>query len=184
MPQKIAERLLWAVDTLAVEASHHVLEIGCGTGVAAAVLCERLTEGKVTAIDRSQGMIDRAQEKYAAQIAAGRASFIAASLAEANFGSKQFDKIFAVNVNMFWQEAGRELTILKAHLALGGALYLFYQPPSTEKTQVIASKVKSHLEDNGFVVREVLFKELDAVLAVCIVAVPDAGNGYKSPFSA
>lgn len=171
MPEKIAERLLWAVDIIATAPDDHVLEIGCGTGTAAALLCERLTGGgKLTALDRSQTMIAQAREKNAAHIAARRADFIAAPLAEADFGSARFNKIFAVNVNVFWQQPARELAVIRAWLAPEGTLYLFYQPPAREKAQEIVEKVTAHLDEGGFTVREVLTKELDTARVVCVAA--------------
>ena len=60
MPAGIPERLTWAVEMLAVEPADQVLEIGCGTGVALSLLCERIDGGGVTAIDRSAVMVRRA----------------------------------------------------------------------------------------------------------------------------
>jgi hypothetical protein len=39
----IPERIRWGIGTLAVEAGDRLLEIGGGPGVAASLVCERLT---------------------------------------------------------------------------------------------------------------------------------------------
>ncbi len=58
MASKPLERFVWAVDTLALDPADRVLEVGCGHGVAVSLVCERLTSGRITAIDRSKKMIE------------------------------------------------------------------------------------------------------------------------------
>jgi precorrin-6B methylase 2 len=57
MGAAIADRIRWAVDVLAVSPSDRLLEIGCGNGAAVASICRALTDGSITAIDRSDTMI-------------------------------------------------------------------------------------------------------------------------------
>jgi precorrin-6B methylase 2 len=56
----VPRRVLWAVETLAVEPDDQLLEIGCCGGVAVSLICERLRKGTITAIDRSSTMVERA----------------------------------------------------------------------------------------------------------------------------
>src|SRR5215208_1072963 len=102
MAGKPSERLVWAVDTLALDPVDCVLEVGCGHGVAVSLVCERLTSGRITAIDQSQKMIEMAVRRNREHIAAGRAVLKTAALEEADLGDERFDKVFAFNVAPFW----------------------------------------------------------------------------------
>jgi Methyltransferase domain len=73
MASKPSERFVWAVDTLALDPADRVLEVGCGHGVAVSLVCERLTSGRITAIDRSKKMIEMAARRNREHVAAGKA---------------------------------------------------------------------------------------------------------------
>lgn len=93
---KAAERLVWAVDTQDVQPGDRVMEIGCGHGVAVTLVCERLRTGHIVAIDRSRKMIEMATERNADHVDAGRASFQAKALRDADFGDARFDNAIGV----------------------------------------------------------------------------------------
>ena len=63
MASKPSERFVLAVDILALNPADRVLEVGCGHGVAVSLVCERLTGGRILAIDRSQKMIEMAARR-------------------------------------------------------------------------------------------------------------------------
>src|SRR5215211_8225061 len=102
MAGKASERFVWAVDTLEVRPADRLLEVGCGHGVAVSLVCERLTSGRITAIDRSSKMIEMAARRNREHIAGGRAVLKTAALETADFEDERFDKIFAFNVAPFW----------------------------------------------------------------------------------
>jgi SAM-dependent methyltransferase len=168
MATKIPQRLLWAVEVLAVQPDDQILEIGCGHGVAVSLICEKLGVGKITAIDQSEKMIETAKHRNKRCVALGRAVFHTVSLREANFPSGQFNKIFAVNVNVFWLNPAQELSVLKKLLLPTGILYLFYEPPTASKSTEIAEKVTRNFQNHGFSMKETLFNDD----GVCIVASP------------
>ncbi|MFD3579725.1 SAM-dependent methyltransferase [Streptomyces sp. NPDC058644] len=128
---RVPERLTAAVELLGAGPDDRVLEIGCGRGVAAALICERLVRGRLLGIDRSAAAIAAARERNAAAIASGRARFVRAVLADvrtAPLGT--YDKILACDVNVFWTgPATRELAIVSALLAPGGVLLIACTPP-------------------------------------------------------
>src|SRR5881397_1559831 len=101
---KASERFVWAVDTLEVRPADRLLEVGCGHGVAVSLVCERLTTGTITAIDRSPKMIEMATRRNRAHVDAGRAVLEAIALEDADLGDRRFDKVFAFNVAPFWQQ--------------------------------------------------------------------------------
>ena len=120
--RKVAERLVWAVDVLAVEPTDRLLEIGCGHGVAVSLVCEKLDGGTITAIDRSAKMIEMARKRNADHVAESMASFRNASLHQAAFDDSRFDTILAIHVGVFLRgQPARELKIIKDHLALEGS---------------------------------------------------------------
>ena len=49
----MSERLRHIVERMKIQPGDVVLEIGCGHGVAASYICERLRSGRLLAVDRS-----------------------------------------------------------------------------------------------------------------------------------
>jgi ubiquinone/menaquinone biosynthesis C-methylase UbiE len=127
----MSERLGAIVERLDVGPDDRVLEIGCGHGVAATFVCERLEGGRLTAIDRSAKMIEAATRRNAAYVEAGKAEFIVAELEDLDLGERRFDKIFAVRVGLFHRDPDRAHDIVGRWLAPGGAVFAFFDPPAS-----------------------------------------------------
>ena len=126
----MSERLRAVVERLDIRPEDRVLEIGCGHGVAATLVCERLEEGHLTAIDRSEKMIQAATRRNASYVEAGRADFLVADLEDLDLGDRRFDKIFAVRVGLFHREPERGRGTVERWLAPGGAVFVFFDEPS------------------------------------------------------
>ena len=120
-------RLRWAVDALGLWPGAHVLEIGCGHGVAATLICER--GGRLTALDRSARMIAAAERRNARWVAEGRAEFLVGALEEADLGDRRFDAILAVRVGLFHREPARARALAERWLAPGGRLLAVFDEP-------------------------------------------------------
>lgn len=112
-----------------IRPADRVLEIGCGHGVAASFICERLDDGRLVAIDRSAKMIDAAMRRNAGHVADGRAEFRVARFEDADFGGLRFDKILAVRVGLFHREAERARGLAERWLAPGGRLFAHFDTP-------------------------------------------------------
>jgi len=158
-----APRLTAAVELLAPQPDHQVLEIGCGPGVAAALVAERLTTGHLVAIDRSATAITRAEGRRP-----GRTTFVRTDLAGLEGYDAAFDQAFAVNVNVFWTgPADAECTTLLRVLRPGGRLLLVYEGPGG--TRDVTPTITANLARHGFST-EVLAQA--AVLAISAVRPP------------
>jgi ubiquinone/menaquinone biosynthesis C-methylase UbiE len=125
----VSERLRFIVDQLEIRPDDRVLEIGCGHGVAATFVCERLESGRLTAVDRSPKMIEAAARRNAEYVDAGKAEFLVAALEDLDLGDRVFDKIFAVRVGLFHRDPDRAHGLAEPWLAPGGTVFAFFDPP-------------------------------------------------------
>ena len=143
----IAPRHTAAVSALALTGNEAVLEIGCGHGVAVRLVLERLMGGTITALDRSEKMI----EAVRAAVADDRLRTRAEALEEADFGGERFDAIFAVNVDFNLRLGTRWPAMLKGLLKPGGRVVLaFDPPPDSSKGHAFAGKSLDRLAAVGF----------------------------------
>ncbi|WP_433577829.1 class I SAM-dependent methyltransferase [Nocardia brasiliensis] len=167
-------RFKWMVEVMGVRPTDLILEIGPGSSNSIAYLAARATDGRVVGIDRSATAIRRASKTHAALIDSGKARLVQAGLAEldpAQFlaehacGAAGFDKILAVNVNVFWTKRPvAELALLRRLLAPGGTLYLSYGygTPEAESCspKPAPGKLGDYLADAGFAVRVITAGDL------------------------
>jgi ubiquinone/menaquinone biosynthesis C-methylase UbiE len=123
------DRLRSIVDRLDIRPDDRVLEIGCGHGVAATLVCERLEGGRLTAIDRSPKMIEAAARRNAVYVEAGKAEFLVTDLEDLDLGDRRFDKVFAVRVGIFHRQPERARGLVERWLAPGGTVSALYDSP-------------------------------------------------------
>ena len=102
MARAIPERIRVAVESLDLQPDARVLEVGCGTGVAAELLCRRLPDGHVTALDRSGSAVAHAERRLARWVDVGIADVVECDLARFHGGGRPYDVVLAINVNVFW----------------------------------------------------------------------------------
>ena len=126
----MSERLRRIVDRLDLRPHDRVLEVGCGHGVAATFVCERLDGGRLTAVDRSPKMIEAAARRNAASVAAGTAEFLVAALEDMDLGDRRFDVVLAVRVGLFHREPERARRLAERWLAPGGRMHAVFDPPT------------------------------------------------------
>lgn len=170
MAQRIADRYRWALDVMEIAPSDHVLEIGCGNGTMASLLCERLTSGRLVAIDRSATMIARAEANNRHHITSGRAAFHTMSIDGFDAHGRHFDVVYAINVNVFWMEPTSGFGVIDSILAPEGSLFLFTQPPSAGKLRQIEMGTVRNLAAADLMVRRIVKLEPPYLPMICIEA--------------
>jgi ubiquinone/menaquinone biosynthesis C-methylase UbiE len=125
----MSERLRAVVDQLDIRPGDRVLEIGCGHGVAATLVCERLDGGRLTAIDRSAKMIAAASRRNARYVDDGTAEFLIRRLEDLDLGERRFDKVFAVRVRLFQSSLDRARSLVEPWVAPDGEVRSFFDEP-------------------------------------------------------
>ena len=127
----MTDRLQSIVEAMKVRPGDRILEIGCGHGVAASYICERLGSGHLVAIDRSRKMIAAARVRNQPAIADGTAEFHVADFLSYDPGRQRFDKILAVRVRAFHVDADHARNVVLPWLAPRGKLFAVYDEPGS-----------------------------------------------------
>ena len=149
--QTIPARIRWAVDFMDPQPADHVLEIGCGPGAAAELICSRLETGKLFAIDRSESGVDRTKRRNAEAVKAGRLTVRQIDLATLRVPVKRLHKVFAFDVNLFWvRECADEIALLHERVVPGGAVHLFYEVSRADQVAPIVKGASAALSQGGF----------------------------------
>jgi trans-aconitate methyltransferase len=149
--QTIPPRIRWAVDVMDVQPNDHVMEIGCGPGAGAELICEQLQTGKLFAIDRSESGVDRTKRRCSRFVESGLLTVRQIDLATLRVPVKRLNKVFAFNVNLFWvRDCADEVALLHERVVPGGAVYLFYEANRPELVPTIVKKASAALMGGGF----------------------------------
>jgi trans-aconitate methyltransferase len=149
--QTIPPRIRWAVELMDVQPADQILEIGCGPGAGAELICARLETGRLFAIDRSESGVDRTKRRNHHYVESGRLTVRQIDLATLRVPVKKLDKVFAFNVNLFWVRAcADEVGLLHERVVPGGAVYLFYEANRPELVPTIVRKTSAALTEGGF----------------------------------
>src|SRR3712207_5910112 len=149
--QTIPPRIRWAVDLMDVQPSDQVLEIGCGPGAGAELICSRLETGKLFAIDRSESGVDRTKRRNQKYVDAGRLVVRQIDLATLRVPVKRLTKVFAFNVNLFWvRECDDEVALLHERVLPGGSVFLFYDASRPDQVPTMVEKASAALQQAGF----------------------------------
>jgi ubiquinone/menaquinone biosynthesis C-methylase UbiE len=149
-----------AVAALRIEPQDIVLELGFGPGHAIGLLAARATNGFVYGIDQSPIMLEQAQSRNQQAIDAGRVYLYEATFERLPFEDASVDKILAVNVIYFWQDAASVLAEIQRVLRPGGRIVIYateassmhrwkFAGPDTHRL-FTASELSAILERGGF----------------------------------
>lgn len=117
----------WMVQLLDVQPSDHLLEIGCGPGVAIEGFAALAKEGRVVGIDASTVMVEQARKRNAKAIAGGRVEIEQAEASRLPYPDASFEKVVATHVIYFWLDVGATLQEVRRVLRPGGVVAIGFQ---------------------------------------------------------
>lgn len=167
-----SSRLPWAVERLGLRPTHHLLEVGCGHGVAATTALERLTDGRYVGLDRSPKMVDAAAQRNAAAVADGRARFVVGEVPDVDLGlghtGDGFDRILAARVAAMARPPA--LAFAARHLRPGGRLALVVDSPGEAHTRTAVAALAAALPAAGYGPPTVEQTTVDGALVACVSA--------------
>jgi ubiquinone/menaquinone biosynthesis C-methylase UbiE len=172
VPREIPERYRWAVDLLDVRPDDRMLEIGCGRGHMIGLICERLTSGHITAIDRSSKMAEAAKQTNKRHVTSGKATVLHQDLLDSLLPSGAFDKVFLFNINAFWMDPVSELAEVRRSLKQNGEVFIFHQPPPDHDIDEFVDAFGSNLEKNGFEIISRKVSRVEGKDLACVMSRP------------
>ncbi|OIQ95090.1 putative S-adenosylmethionine-dependent methyltransferase [mine drainage metagenome] len=112
-----------AVDALELVPGQHVLELGCGPGAAVARMAAR--GARVTGIDQSEAMLAQARRRNRRHVVAGQVALRLGQWHRLPVADGAADRVLAVNVAYFWEDAAGVLAEIRRVLAQNGLLVLY-----------------------------------------------------------
>lgn len=167
------DRNRWTVDLLDIQPNDHVLELGCGPGLALEGCLARTTGGLVIGLDHSETMLQQAAARNRAALLVGRLQLRQGSAETLVRSSERFDKIFSVNVVQFLDDRPSLFAALYNHLRPNGLVATTYMPrgenPSRAKAWQLAENVRQNMETAGFIRIRVEELPLQPVPALCVI---------------
>lgn len=176
--KSLALQLDSGLEKLGVQPDEHVLDVGCGTGNLTLSILNRLSlKGKVTAIDPSTVMIDKARSKTDDT----RVKWLTGAVETLDFDTGTFDRIICYSVwphltdkelvaNLFlkWLKSGSKLhiwhtisrnTVNKIHSSASPAIINHLLAPATQ--------IASLLEKLGYSVIETIDNDTKYLVTGC-----------------
>jgi ubiquinone/menaquinone biosynthesis C-methylase UbiE len=163
----------WVVETLALQPTDRVLEVGFGPGIAIRALARAVPEGRVHGVDASPVMLRQASRRNGDAITAGVVHLACASVDALPHFDEPFDAIVAVNTVGFWPDPVARLAELRNRLRRGGRIAVASQPrcpgATAETSREAARSIEHQLAQAGFTVARTQTLDLDPPV-VCVIA--------------
>jgi len=173
------------LERLDISPDDQVLEIGFGPGLAIARAAELASRGKVVGLDHSELMLRQAERRNAAAIRAGRVELHRGGAEGLARFSRQFDKVLAVNVFMFWDDPVAVLRALSETMKPGATIAITLQPRSKGATsadaRVGAQRIAETLRAAGFTGVRTEMLPMRPVDAACVLGQSAGGPATVDP---
>lgn len=106
---------------MALTGNEHILDVACGTGTVSLACAAGLPGGQVTGVDLSEGMLEKARAKAAAQ-KLGNVSFQCSDMESMEFGGAMFDGACCGFGVFFLPDMEAAIRGIARHVRPGGAI--------------------------------------------------------------
>ena len=165
---EIPERFTWMGTLMNIRPDDNVLEIGCGVGLGAAVLCLNLGKGKLIALDKSTAMLEKARQRNIIAVQSGKCKFVHTDFLSFDPKGARFDKVLCFNINFFWtKRASQEVKKIKSLLKKQGVLYIAYGPLMQDFKKLETSIEDSVCNEGMTNINTALNEELNCCCFMC-----------------
>lgn len=114
-----------AVERMDIGAADRLLDLGCGSGQALALMAARAPRGQIVGLDQSDAMLRQAARLNSRAIADGRVRLMHGQFDALPFEEAGFDGILACNIVYFWPDPAVMLGRLRGLLRPGGRIVLY-----------------------------------------------------------
>lgn len=114
----------WALDLLRPGTGDHLIDLGCGGGMAIRMAAEAAPGGRVIGLDYSRAMAGQARARNRALIAGRRAAVVQGSVAALPFPDGSFDHAYSIETFYFWPSPVADLGEVRRVLRPGGRVTL------------------------------------------------------------
>ena len=135
----------WTIGFMDVQPTDHVLDIGCGGGMAIRLIAKIAVEGFVAGIDYSEEMVQQALKRNAAAVRAGRVEIRYGDVAALPYDDESFDKVISVEAFYFWPDPVANLQevrrVMKPDGLVGLAMEGSKEAPNWQKLAALAARM-------------------------------------------
>ena len=163
----------WAAQQVGPAGGAVVLEVGCGDGTTAALLCEAAGPGgRVLAVDRSGEAVAQARVTLAPWLDEERAVLVHGDLLDLGLGTGTVDHVVAVSVPPVWRSAFLTSEVWRV-LRPGGVLHVVEQSAGWHHPADVDAGVRpvlGALAGYGFEIEPPTVQELESGYAVHVRA--------------
>jgi SAM-dependent methyltransferase len=118
----------WTISLVQPQPTDHVLELGCGSGVALQELARSVTHGQIVGVDYSKTMVQAARKRNKTAVQQGRVTLYYGDARCLPFPPDTFDKALSIHSIYFWRQPVVILLEVWRVLKLGGVLILTVLP--------------------------------------------------------
>ena len=140
----------WAIESMDVQPTDHVLAIGCGSGMAIKLIAQIAVEGFVAGVDYSEVMVQQARKRNAAAIRAGRVEIRHGNVLALPYDDESFDKVIAVETFYFWPDPVANLREVRRVMRPGGLVALVMEGSKESSDQQKQTEVARIAAQMGF----------------------------------